>query len=322
MQIICDLFYILLFMTTVGGAFTIVSLLANRVMRFTLPLWFGVCGMIAYIVPVFAPGLRLVSPEDHSWIPEYYVACAVWFCGVIHFAVFDIARMMLARRAIRGYHVCEEERIIAICAQCAKMVHLKKTPSVYFGTLNDPACVVGVLRPAIILNEEIISQLTDEELMIVLCHEATHIRRGHIILGRIYDYICILNWPNPLCLIAKKEFAVHCEIDCDQRALARLENRATNVGYAGAMIHLLGLSVAQNGSGVGGMGALGFLVAKRRMELIMCRPGKAYKIIVTLILCLLLSLIILFSVFISRGYFYPYPAYQSSSGYEYSCIGR
>ena len=320
MQIICDLFYILLFMTTVGGAFTIVSLLANRVMRFTLPLWFSVCGMIAYIVPVLAPGLHLISPEDHSWIPEYYVACAVWFWGVILFAVYDIARMMLARRAIRSYHVCEEERIIAICDQCGKLVHLKKTPFVYFGTLNDPACVVGVLHPAIILNEEIISQLTDEELMIVLCHEATHIRREHIILGRIYDYICILNWPNPLCWIAKKEFAVHCEIDCDQRALASLENRTTGVGYAGAMVRLLGLSAVQNSSGVGGMSALGFLVAKRRMELIMCRPRKAKKIITILFLGLMLSLIILFSMSVSRGHFYPYPAYQSLSGDEYSCI--
>ena len=141
-------------------------------------------------------------------------------------------------------------------------------------------------------------------------------------MGRIYDYICILNWPNPLGWIAKKEFAVHCEIDCDQRALARLENRATNVDYAGAMVRLLGLSAVQNSGGVGGMSALGFLVAKRRMELIMCRPGKAKKIIAILVLGLLLSLIILFSIFISRGYFYPYPAYQSSSGYEYSCIDR
>lgn len=197
MQIICDLFYILLFMTTVGGAFTIVSLVANRVMRFTLPPWFSLCGILAYIVPVLAPGLYLVSPEDHFWIPEYYVACAVWFCGVLIFTVYDIVRMMLAYRAIRSCDVCEEERIIAICDQCARLIHMKNTPSVYFGTLDDPACVTGVFRPIIILNRDIISQLTDEELMIVLCHEAAHIRRGHIIWGRIYDYICILNWLNP-----------------------------------------------------------------------------------------------------------------------------
>lgn len=320
MQIICDFFYILLFMTTVGGVFTIVSLAANRIMRFVLPLWFVVCGMMAYIVPVPAPGLRLVSPEEHSWIPGYYLACGVWFCGVILFTIYDLARMLLAHRAIRNYQVCEEERIIAICAHCAALVHMKNGPSVYFGALEDPACVVGVLRPAIILNKEIIARLTDEELLIVLCHEATHIKRGHIIWSRIYDYICILNWLNPLVWIAKKEFAVHCEIDCDRRALACLENRTTNVAYAGAMLRLLGLSAAGNGSGVRGMSALGFLVAKRRMETILCKSGKAKKIFVPLVFALLFFLIILFSMAISRGHFYPYPAYQSLSGVEYSCI--
>ena len=322
MQIICDFFYIIIFMTTAGGAFTVLSLAADRVMRFTLPLWFSVCGMMAYIVPLPAPGLCLVSPETHSWVQGYYVVCALWFWGVVLLALYDIARMLLARLAIRKFRVCEDDRINAICARCAGLVHMKNAPAVYFGTLKDPACVAGVLRPAIILKEDIITQLTDEELMMVLCHEVTHIKRGHIILGRIYDYICILNWPNPLAWIAKKDFAAHCEIDCDRRALACLENRTTNVDYAEAMIRLLGLSAVQNGSGAHGMSALGFPAAKRRIALIMSKPGKGKKILVSLVIVLLLSLVILFSMSISRGHFYPYPARQSSAGYEYSYMVR
>lgn len=321
MQIIGDLFYIIIFMTTVGGAFTVLSLAADRATGFTLPFWFSVCGMMVYIVPLPAPGLCLVSPEAHSWVWGYYVACAIWFCGVFILVVYDIARTLLARRAIRDYRVCEDERVKAVCVRCAGLIHMKNVPSVYFGTLEDPACVTGVLRPAIILNEGIIAQLTDEELTIVLCHEMTHIKRGHIIWGRIYDYICILNWLNPLAWIAKKAFAAHCEIDCDRRALARLENRAKNADYAGAMIRLLGLSAVQNGSGARGMSALGFPVEKRRVELIMRKPGKAKKFVVTFVLALLLFLISLFSMSISRGHFYPYPARQSSSGYEYSYTG-
>lgn len=79
MQVICDIFYVILFVTAVGGAFTIVSLVANRIMRFTLPLWFSVCGMAAYAVPLPAPGLYLVPPETHSWIQGFYIACFVWW---------------------------------------------------------------------------------------------------------------------------------------------------------------------------------------------------------------------------------------------------
>lgn len=318
MRIICEIFYIMLFVTVVGGVFTILSLAANRVMRFTLPLWFGVCGMAAYILPFLSPGLRLVPPEEQSWIEGYYVACKLWFCGMILFTALDLVRAKLAHRARSNYRVCENERVKSICAQCAGIVHLKKPPLVCFGTLDDPACVVGVLHPVIILNERIILQLTDTELSAILCHEMVHIRRGHIILGRVFDYICILNWLNPLAWIAKREFAVHCEIDCDRSALTSLEGRLTGADYARAMVRLLGLSVEQAGNACG-MSALGFLLAKRRIERILHKPTRAKKIVVTSVLVLLLAMTILFSMYLSRGHFYPYPAYRGLTEYSSAC---
>lgn len=316
MQIICDLFNIILFVTVAGGVFTILSLAANRVMRLTLPLWFSVCGMAAYILPIFAPGRYLIPPEAHSWIPEYYIVCGVWFAGVIFLSVYDIVRTTLAHRAIRNYHGCDDEHINTIFMQCAGCVGIKKMPFVCFGTLNDPACVVGFLHPTVILNKAIIKQLTDEELLAVLCHEVTHIKRGHIMLARIYDYICILNWFNLLAWIAKKEFSMCCETDCDHKALICLENKLTNTDYANAMIHLLGLSVVQNGNKACGMSALGFLMAKRRLEVILYTPAKAKKIIMTMVLALLLAIILLFSMWMSWGYFYPYSAYNTLPEYS------
>lgn len=177
-------------------------------------------------------------------------------------------------------------------------------------------CVVGILHPTVILNEIVTKQLTDTELMAVLCHEIIHIKRGHIALARIYDYICILNWLNPFVWIAKKEFAVHCETDCDRRVLSCLEHKLTDRDYAGVMVHLLGLCAVQNGNKICGISSLGFLVAKRRVELIMRRPSKGRRIIVNLVLALLLAIVVLFSMSISRGHFYPYPAYNTLPEYS------
>lgn len=319
MQIIGDTFNIILFVTVTGGAFTILSLLINRVFRFAVPLWFGICQMAAYIIPLLAPGLYLIPPENHSWRKGYYIACSVWFCGIIALAVCDIMKMAFARRAIRSYKVCRDKRINGICSRCVQLVGTVKTPSVCFGTLDDPACVLGVLRPVIILNETIIKQLTDTELTTVLCHEITHIKRGHLLLGRVYDYICILHWFNPFAWIAKEDFAVYCELDCDRSALASLQNEAANADYAGAMLHLLELSAARAGNKAGGMSALGFLLAKKRITMIMSRPAWAGKTVITVALAVLLAVVILFSVMLSRGYFYPYPAYDK--GVEYNLTG-
>ena len=320
MQIIGDVFNIILFVSVIGGAFTILSLLANRVLRFTLPLWFSICGMAAYIIPLLAPGLHLIPPEEHAWREFYYIVCTVWFCGAVLFTICDIARTILAHRAIQKYRVCDDERIAAICTRCAGLVGVKKVPLVCFGTLDDPACVVGVLHPAIILNEKIIKQLSDAELTTVVCHEVTHIKRGHILWGRIYDYICILNWFNPLTWIAKKDFAVHCEVDCDRNALASLENETTETGYAKAMIRLLELTTIHAGNKGHGLSALGFFLTKRRIELIMSKQTKTRKIIMPVVLAVLFAIVILFSMMLSRGYFYPYPAYDM--GTEYSYVGE
>ncbi len=320
MQIICNLFYIILFVTVIGGAFTVLSLAAGRIMHLTLPLWSGVCEMAAYMVPLLAPGLSLVSPEAEVWIPEYYMICSVWFCGAVLLSICHGVRTMLARRAILNCRVCNRERIKMICDRCAGFVGIKKVPAVYFGTLGDPACAAGVLRPAVLLNEEVTERLTDQELTIVLCHELTHIRRRHILLERMYEYICILNWMNPLVWIAKKKFAAHCEIDCDNRALACLEHKLTNADYANTMIRLLELSAAQSGSKGCGISALGCFGAKRRIELIMRKPARAKKVMAALAAILFPVLIFLFSMSLSRGHFYPYPAYQGDP--EYSCDYR
>ena len=319
MQIIGDVFYIILFLTVIGGAFSILALLINRIFHFTAPLWFSICQMAAYVIPLLAPGLYLIPPENHFWRQGYYIASFVWFCITVILAGLDIIKTMLAHQTIRNYRVCQDKHINGICSRCVQLVGKVKTPSVCFGRLDDPACVIGVLRPVIILNETIIKQLTDAELTTVLCHEITHMKRGHLLLERVYDYICILNWFNPLSWIAKGDFAVYCELDCDRSALASLQGETTNVDYAGAMLHLLELSSIHAGNKAKGMSALGFLLAKKRITVIMSKPTKVRKIVITVASAVLVAVIILFSLMLSREHFYPYPAYNK--GVEYSLTG-
>lgn len=138
-------------------------------------------------------------------------------------------------------------------------------------------------------------------------------------MGRIYDYICILNWFNPFAWIAKEDFAVYCELDCDRSTLVSLQNEVTNADYASAMLHLLELSTIHVGNKAEGMSALGFLLAKKRITMIMNKPAKQRNITIAVVLAVLLAAMILFSLMASRAHFYPYPAY--SKGVENSHIG-
>ena len=68
MQILGNIFNAVIFVSAIGSIFTVISLFVNHVLRFNLPLWFSLCGMIFFVVPFLSPDVFLISPEIQDWI--------------------------------------------------------------------------------------------------------------------------------------------------------------------------------------------------------------------------------------------------------------
>lgn len=315
MQILGNIFNAIIFVSAIGGIFCVLSLFINHILRCTLPLWFPLCGMILFCVPFLSPDVFLISPETQEWLNGFYIVCWIWVCGCGILFVYDTIRSIMAKRALKGYQTCSNERLNALCLQCAEIVGLKKVPALYWGSLDNPICVTGVFRPTIIMSKTVIEKLTDIELSAVFFHELTHIKRKHILLERIYDYVCILNWLNPFAWIAKGDFSLHCETDCDCNALKFSQGKVTETEYAAAIIRLLELSTVQATKPGKGIGALSFVLTKRRIKRITTRTSKIRDRMITVILAVALILTVAFSVQFSREHFYPYPAYNTGTEY-------
>lgn len=316
MQIIGNIFNAVIFVSAIGSIFTVISLFVNHVLRCNLPLWFSFCGMIFFCVPFLSPDVLLISPEMQDWINGFRIASFLWVCGCGVLIVHDIIRLMLAKRAIKNYQICNNERLNSIYFKCAAAATLKKVPILYLGTLDNPICVTGVICPVIIMNEKVIEQLTDNELSFVFFHELIHVKRKHTLFERIYDYVCILNWMNPLSWIAKRNFSLHCETDCDSHTIKMLRGKVTETEYASAIIRLLEYSTVRAAKPGNGIGALDFLLTKRRIKRITARTSKIKDGLTAFMLTVLLALMLVFSMRFSRESFYPYPAYDT--GIEYS----
>ena len=316
MQILGNIFNAVIFVSAIGSIFTVISLFVNHVLRCNLPLWFSLCGMIFFVVPFLSPDVFLISPEIQDWINGFRIASFLWACGCSVLIVHDVIRLMLAKRAIRRYQICNNERLNSIYTKCAAATTLKNVPTLYCGTLDNPICVTGVICPVIIMNERIIEQLTDNELSAVFFHELTHVKRKHVLLERIYDYVCILNWMNPFSWIAKGNFSLHCETDCDFHTLKMLRGKVAEAEYASAIIRLLEYSTVRAAKPGNGIGALDFLLTKRRIKRITVRTSKIKNRLTAFMLAVLLALMLVFSMRFSRELFYPYPAYNT--GIEYS----
>lgn len=316
MQILGNVFNAVIFVSVVGSIFTAMSLFFNHVLRLSLPLWFSFCGMIFFCVPFLSPDVFLISPETQNWISSFRIVSFLWVCGCGVFLVHDIIRLMLAKRAIKNYQICNNKRLNNIYSKCAAAAAQKKVPALYLGTLDNPICVAGIIHPVIIMNEKVIEQLTDNELSAVFFHELTHVKRKHALLKRIYEYVCILNWMNPFSWIAKGNFSLHCETDCDSHTVKMLQGKLTETEYASAIIRLLEYSTVQAVKPGNGIGALDFLLTKQRIKRITARRSKIKDRVTTLILAVLSVLIFVLSMRFSREIFYPYPAYDT--GTEYS----
>lgn len=314
MQTICDLFNILLFTTMVGGLLALLAVLAGRVLGIPLPLWFGICCMAAFVLPLHVPQVWLIPREEHAWVDCYYVLCAVWAAGVILLGLLHLLRSALGLRALRSYDVCQEENILSCCHSCARLVGLRKVPVLRWGELSNPACVYGFVRPTVILRKDVAKQLTERELMAVLCHELAHIRRGHMLLGCIFDWVCIVNWFNPLAWLMKREFSACCETDCDHFALNVLSGHVSRQDYARTLLRLYTLAPIRRSAA--GMGVLDFLRARRRVHLIL-KSQKSFRDLLKPLLCgAVLAMVVLFSLWASRAHFYPYPARQGLPEYS------
>ena len=316
MQILGNIFNAVIFVSAIGSIFTVISLFVNHVLRCNLPLWFSLCGMIFFVVPFLSPDVFLISPEIQDWINGFRIASFLWACGCSVLIVHDVIRLMLAKRAIRRYQICNNERLNSIYTKCAAATTLKNVPTLYCGTLDNPICVTGIICPVIIMNEKILEQLTDNELSAVFSHELTHVKRKHALLERLYDYVCILNWMNPLSWIAKRNFSLHCETDCDFHTIRILRGKVTETEYASAIIRLLEYSTVRAAKPGNGIGALDFLLTKRRIKRITARTSKIKDGLTAFMLAVLLVLMLVFSMRFSRELFYPYPAYNT--GIEYS----
>lgn len=144
------------------------------------------------------------------------------------------------------------------------------------------------------MSKTVIEKLTDGELSAVFIHELTHIKRKHILLERIYDYVCILNWLNPFAWIAKGDFSLHCETDCDCNALKFSQGKVTETEYAAAIIRLLELSTVQATKPGKGIGALSFVLTKRRIKRITTKSSKIRDRMITAILAVSLILTVAF----------------------------
>lgn len=88
----------------------------------------------------------------------------------------------------------------------------------------------GLVFPRIVMPEMFFKEYGEEEMDMVLLHEKTHIRLGHLWIYYIYDIWRVLFWLNPLFTICMKYLRADMEGVCDKVVLRKLKKPVYEYG--------------------------------------------------------------------------------------------
>lgn len=134
---------------------------------------------------------------------------------------------------------------------------IRKTVQLNFSTRVDVPCVIGYIKPILLLPVTITTQLNADEVEAILMHELSHIQSNDYLLNVIQQVITVLLFFNPFVILINRIISTERENRCDDivvqttgdpliyaQALLKLEeNRHSNLKLAlaatGKKYHLL-----------------------------------------------------------------------------------
>ncbi len=95
----------------------------------------------------------------------------------------------------------------------------------------------GVLRPYVVMPEQVWQDWDQDRRRLVLCHELIHLRSGHVFWLTVFQLLKIYWWINPLIYRCDGLFREEMELVCDERCMAY--GKVSAAGYGSTLLAML-----------------------------------------------------------------------------------
>lgn len=152
-----------------------------------------------------------------SWLTVFFMR-NLWVCRLYLLGVLLCAAVLFRRRRRIGKMAAGmEKRRVNGTAVC--VTRLPVAPS-----------AVGAFRPVIVMPEVLLAQSGEDEIRMILLHEKTHIRLGHLLFYVLWDMLRALLWPNPLLFAGMRLLREDMEEICDRVTIQRSRGDAYRYG--------------------------------------------------------------------------------------------
>jgi beta-lactamase regulating signal transducer with metallopeptidase domain len=166
---------------------------------------------VAEPVPALQTGWSLTLGEGMAlvWCTVIFLMLAWWM----------IAHLLWWRRVARQSGPVSSF-IAELFAECCGDVGLRNVPRLLVSRAVENPAVSGLLRPSVIIPEDLETTLSPAELRHVLLHEAAHVRRQDLRWHMATLVVLALHWFNPLVWLAVRLMRADREAACDAMVLS------------------------------------------------------------------------------------------------------
>lgn len=145
----------------------------------------------------------------------------LWLTGAETLMIIYVISNLIFIRKI-GSEKFEDDRIIKIFETAKTKFKLERKIELINQTVVKSPAIVGIVKPKILLTEEI-KKSTDTEVEYIFRHELAHFKRKDNVINSILIFLRTIHWFNPIVWLVMKEIKKDMEFTADEKAVKGLE---------------------------------------------------------------------------------------------------
>ncbi|WP_026895368.1 M56 family metallopeptidase [Clostridiisalibacter paucivorans] len=167
-----------------------------------------------------------------------YIMPTIWILGILTLMIYMIVSNIKFNYVISHNKIEVGNKINDILKESKKRLNIDADIDVYKSPFIYSPCLYGLLKPSILLPENIEEKIDVSELKYVISHELAHFKRKDIFTYMLIYILKVVYWFNPVIWYGLFRMKNDCEVACDALALSSLEGDEKE-SYGLSLIHLL-----------------------------------------------------------------------------------
>ena len=114
-------------------------------------------------------------------------------------------------------------KILNLLSDCEEKLNIKTRVELSCNPLIASPMLIGFFRPRIILP---VGEWEDKELSYIFVHELIHYKQRDMFYKWLIQIVVCVHWFNPFVYLLEKEVNKSCELSCDEKVIALLDDKA------------------------------------------------------------------------------------------------